>query len=293
MKILTFIIIFIIPFIGSSQNEIKPEWIETDVAIFKHFFDNFPLDSETTINDLMTNLERFKDASHDSIGFDGILYWWILPGGTTSINSHIVTYHGKVAIAETIIYKDYIKGLNRVFEKDTSIREKFMQYFNLQVNPNYFNDSVYIYTFKNDSIFKNYKMHLAEYLGKQEDVDLTQCEFEYNLLNTPTGRYQFESYFRKRNDYPPFNAINKLINENRIDCIKNIIRGYSLPGRMYGTAALLQLAKEKAYKLSDVDKELIDKVLNLNLKVESGYDLTSYVKYRDCINADLLKLIDE
>jgi hypothetical protein len=62
---------------------------------------------------------------------------------------------------------------------------------------------------------------------------------------------------------------------------------------MYGTAALLQLAKEKAYKLSDEDKELINKVLNLNLKVESGYGLISYVKYRDCMNADLLKLIDK
>ncbi len=293
MKFGTFILVFFIPFIASTQNKIKSEWIEKDVAIFKHFFDNFPLDSEMTENCVITKLDRFESASHDSIGFDGILYWWILPGGTMTINSHIVICHGEIAMIETIISQDYIKKLNRVFERDKVIKDNFFKYFKLQVNRHNFNDSIYIYSSTNHSIFHKYKMHIAEYLGKQKNVDLSQCEFEYNLLNKPTGRYQFESYFRESNDYPPFNAINKLINENRIDCIKNIIRGYSLPGRMYGTAALLQLAKEKAYQLSDEDKELIDKVLNLKLKVKSGYDLISHVKYKDCMSADLLKLIDK
>lgn len=205
-------ILILFSFIASfvtAQTEVKPEWIDSDISIFNHYFDNFPLDAKTTVNDLISNLERFEGASKDSIGFDGILHTWILPGGAITINSSIVSYHGKIAMGETIIYK-------------------------------------------------------------------------------PTGSYQFELWFRENINYPLFYAINKLISENRIDCIKNIIRGYSLPGRMYGTAALLQLAEEGAYKLSKKDKELIKKVLSFNLEVQSGYDLSS-VKYKDCINPKLLK----
>lgn len=277
----------------SAQTDIKPEWRDSDVSMFNHYFNNFPLDSKTTVNDLITNLERFESASKDSIGFDGILYWWILPGGTITINSYIVSYHGKIAMGETIIYKDDIKYLDGVFERDKRIEEEFFKHFKLQVNPHFFTDSVYVHSFTNDSVLNEYKTHVAAHLGKQKELNLAGCEFEYNLLNKPTGSYQFESWFRENTDYPPFYAINKLISENRIDCIKNIIRGYSLPGRMYGTAALLQLAEEGTYQLSIEDKELIKKVLSLNLEVQSGSGLTEGVKYKDCINPNLLKLIEE
>jgi hypothetical protein len=292
MKILVFILFSIIPLISSGQNTIKTKWVEMDVAIFRYFFNAFPLDSRTTVNDLMTNLKGFKDAPQDSLGLDGILYNWLLGGGYISLQSSVVTYKGKIAMVKTTISKE-IEKLNRVFERDITIRETFKQYFKLQKYPNYFNDSIYVYTYKNDSIFENYKMHVAQYLGKQEKMDLTQCKFEYDLLNEPTGRYLFLSYFRISNEYPASNAINKLIYENRIDCIRNIIRGFSLPGRIYGIAALLQMAKEKTYKLSEDDKELIRKVLNLNLIIGEGDDLIAVGKYRDCLKADLLKFIDK
>jgi hypothetical protein len=294
MKFITFIIILFFPFFASAQNEIPPEWIEMDVSIFKHFFDNFPLHPETSENDLMIKLIRFKNVSHDSIGFDGILDWWALPGGTISINSNIVSYHGKVAMVETIIYQDYVKRLNHVFEKDKVIEEKFFKYFKLQVNPNYFNDSLYIYLSINDSIFQNYKIHVAEYLGKQKNVDLFNYDFEYNLLNNPTGSYQFdESYFKYSNDYPPVLATQKLVSENRADCLINIIKGYSLPGRMYGIMGIIELVQQNKYTLTSSDKELLRKVLELDLHVEGGYDLITEAKYADCLNEVILKLIEK
>jgi len=298
MKILVFILFSIIPLVSSGQNTTNTRWIDTrlidkDVAMFRYFFNTFPLDSSMRVTDLTTSLEGFKDAPKDSLGLDGILYNWGICGGTICLGSNVVTYKGKIAMFKIIIPKD-IKEFNPVFERDKTIRETFKQYFKLQKYPNYSNDSVYVYTYRNNSVFENYKMRVAQYLGEQEKMDLTQCKFEYDFLNDPTGRtYLFKTYFRICDNYTPCIAINNLINENRIDCIRNIIRGFSLPGRIYGIAALLQMAKEKTYKLSEDDKELIRKVLNLNLIVGEGDDLVVVGKYSDCLGADLLKLIDK
>ena len=295
MKYRFFIIVLFFPFTISAQEKVKEEWITQDVSIFRHFFKYFPLKPEITLNDLTVNLQRFESTSHDSIGFDGILNWWVLPGGTISINSYIVSYNGRIIMVESIIFKDYIYRLDRVFERDRNIEKKFNELFSFKVNPHYFNDSIYSFTYINQKAFEDYRNHVADYLGKQSKVDLTDCKFEYDLLNNPTGTYIFESYSDKYVDWPPFYAINKLKKEKRIDCIKNIIRGYSLPGRIYGLVALLQLVKENEYKLSVEDKKLIYKVLNLNLKVESGYgsDIISNRKYKDCIDDDLMKILEE
>jgi hypothetical protein len=296
MKNILLIFTFSFSLLASSVGQVNEEWIKMDVSIFQHFFKYFPLKPEITLNVLSNNLQRWESASHYPIGFDGILHWWILPGGTLTINSHLVSYNGQIIMAETIIYKDYIRRLNRVFERDKNIEKKFHEYFSLMVNPHYFNDSVYIYTYVNQPAFDKYKDHVAEYLGKQDQIDISECKFEYDFLNNPTSRYGFE-YFSDLtpNDWTPFYAIHKLKNENRIDCIRNIIKGYSLPGKIYGVVALLQLAKEGKYLLTINDKTLINKVSSLNLTVESGYgtDIISNRLYKDCVDADLIKILEK
>jgi hypothetical protein len=296
MKNILLIFTFSFSLLASSVGQVNEEWIKMDVSIFQHFFKYFPLKPEITLNDLSNNLQRWESASHYPIGFDGILHWWILSGGTVTINSNIVSYNGQIIMAETEISQDYIKRLNRVFEYDRNIEKKFHEFFSLKVNPHYFNDSVYSNTYVNQAALNKFKNHVSEYLGKQDELDITQCKFEYDFLNNPTGRYGFE-YFSDltTNDWTPFYAIHKLKNENRIDCIRNIIKGYSLPGRIYGVVALLQLAKEGKYRLTADDKKRINRVLSLNLTVESGYgtDIISNRLYKDCVDADLIKILEK
>ncbi|HEY5124364.1 MAG TPA: hypothetical protein VIK14_11575 [Ignavibacteria bacterium] len=296
MKNSLLIFTFSISLLASAQEQFNEEWIKMDVSIFQHFFKYFPLKPEITLSDLSNNLQRFESTSHNPIGFDGIMHWWVLPGGTVSINSYIVSYNGQIIMAETIIFQDYIKRLNRVFERDRNIEKKFHEFFSLKVNSHDFMDTVYSNIYVNQVAFNKYKNHVAEYLGKQDELDISKCKFEYDLLNNPTGRYGFESFNDlSTNDWTPFYAINKLKNDNRIDCIKNIIRGYSLPGRIYGLVALLQLAKENKYHLTAEDKMLIYKVLNLNLTVESSYgtDIISNRLYKNCVDTDLIKILEK
>jgi len=279
-----------------NSGQINEEWLKMDVSIFQHFFMNFPLRPETTLNELSKNLQRFESASHNSIGFNGIIHWWVLPGGTVSINSYIVSYNGQIIMAETIIFQDYIKRLKKVSERDPNIKKKFHEYFSLKVNPHYFVDSVYSNTYVNQSAFNEYKKRVSGYLGEQDKIDISKCKFEYDLLNNPTASYGFESFSdESTSDWTPIYAINKLKIDNRTDCIKNIIRGYSLPGRIYGVVALLQLAKENKYRLTTDDKLLINKVLNLDLTVESGYgtDIISNRLYKDCVDDDLLLILEK
>ena len=282
--------------LASSYGQVKEEWIKQDVLIFQHFFKYFPLKPEITLNDLSNNLQRFESTTTNPIGFDGFMHWWVLPGGTLSINSNIVSFNGQIIMAETTIYKDYIKRLNRVFEHDKNIEKKFREFFSLRLNYHYFMDSVYINTYINQDAYDKFKKHVAEYLGKQDELDISECKFEYDFLNNPTGRYRFESFNDlTTNDWTPFYAIHKLKNDNRIDCIRNIIRGYSLPGRIYGVVAFLQLAKENKYILTANDIQLIKKVLNLSLTVESGYgtDIISNRLYKDCVDYDLMKFLNK
>jgi hypothetical protein len=291
----SFIIIFLsFILLASSFGQVKEEWIKQDVLIFQHFFKYFPLKPEMTLNDLSNNLQRFESTTTNPIGFDGFMHWWVLPGGTVSINSYIVSYNGQIIMAETTIFQDYIKRLQRVFERDRNIEKKFHEFFILNVNSNNLMDSVYSNTYINQTAFNKYRKHVAEFLGNQDDVDISKCKFEYDFLNNPTGRYGFESFNDlTTNDWPPFYAIHKLKIDNRIDCIRNIIRGYSLPGRIYGVVALLQLARENKYFLTAGDKQLINKVLNLNLTVESGYgtDIISNRLYKDCVDTELIRIL--
>lgn len=297
MKNIFLVLTFFILLMSSSQGQVKEEWIKMDVSIFQHFFKYFPLKPETTLNDLSNNLQRWESTSHYPIGFDGILHWWILPGGTITINSNIVSYNGQIIMVETTIFRDYIKRLDEVFKRDRNIEEKFHEFFYLKVDPHYFNDSVYTNTYINQPAYDKFKNLVAEYLGKQDELlEIPQYKFEYDLLNDPTGRYGFEYFDDFTTDkWAPFYAIHKLKNDNRIGCIKNIIRGYSLPGRIYGVVALLQLAKENKYFLTVDDKSLINKVLSLNLTVESGYgtDIISNRLYKDCVHTDLMKVLEK
>jgi hypothetical protein len=279
-----------------SSGQVNEEWIKMDVSIFHHFFTYFPLKPEMTLDSLNKDLQRFESTTHRNIGFGGTLHWWILPGGTVTINSYMVSYNAHIIMAETILFKDYLKGLTRVLERDSVIERKFHKYFSLSVNPHYFNDTVYRYIYINQPALNEYKNHVSQYLGKQDEVDLSKCKFEYDFLISPTSSYGFESFNDfSSNDWTPFYAINTLKKDKRIDCIKNIIKGYSLPGRIYGVVALLQLAKENKYRLSDEDKTMILKVLNLSLTVESGFgtDIISNRFYKDCVNADLMNILNK
>jgi hypothetical protein len=291
MKLLVLLLILFFPLLSSAQY--PEEWLKQNVEIFRYFFNNFPSKPDV--------IEReTKESIHcDSMGFGATLRWWILPGGTLAINTKAVMYDGKIAIAEAKVWKDYINQLPTVFERDEEIMKKFYSLFELHVDYMNYVDSEYVYTYINKSIYQKFKNKVAEALGEQTEVDLTDCNIEYNLLNNPTQNFGFYSDF----DLPFLNskthdsdiwAIKKLMKENRLDCIKNIIRGYSIPGRMYGIAAILQLASKGEYQLTPKDKELIKKVLNLNLTVTStnGDDLGYYIKYKECIDKELLKLLD-
>ena len=294
MKFRILLILLFVPYLVSAQREIKAEWINEDVSMFQYFFNTFPLKSTTNEADLLNTLKRFKDAECKSIGFGAVLYWWCLPGGTITIKSNIVSYCGKIAMVETTIDQDDIKRLSYVFERDKTIKNNFFKLFKLQVNKNYFNDSVYLYTYTNDSVFQEYRNQVNKQLGEQKILDLSQSEFEFNLLNKPTGRYQYDgSYFNNAKDYPPVLATQKLINEKQTDCLFNIIKGNSLPGRLYGITAILQMVRDNKYRMTIQDKVLIKKVLNMDLYVEGGYHLVSYKKYANCINDDLLKILEK
>jgi len=283
-----------------SQNNIPEEWVDMDVATFQQFFQTFPPKSETTLDELKLNSRNLKQASKDSIGFEGSLYDCRFIGGTISIYTTIVSYKNRIVKVEANISNTEFSHLNRVFNRDSSIRTRFEKLFALKTFPRYplkalphhYKDSCYQYTYTNHSLFEEYKNHVAEYLGKQATVSPGKYKLEYDFLNNPTGNYEFSSSYFKT--YRPVYAMYKLKKANKIDCIKNIIRGYSLSGRIYGIAGLLELAKEGKYTLTKDDKDLIKKVLNLDLTVKSSsgcFIIT--LKYKECIDNDLLKVLSD
>lgn len=270
-----------------SQTAGRKEWVDKDVSIFKHYFEIFPLNTTTTLDDLKSKLKLFKYSEIDSIGFGGVLRWWTCPGGYITIGATILSYKNQIVMVVTTIDNYYISSLSRVFKQDSTLKIKFYKLFTVRKITHDFQDSTYEYTYINQPLFEEYKNHISEFLGKQTIVNTEKCQFEYNLLNSPVSRYQLANPAHK--NYPPNYAVTKLKNENRVDCFLNIIRGYSLTGRIYGIRGLLELVKEGKYILTKDDKELIKKVLSLNLTVEEGsIDLIAELKYNECIQPILL-----
>ena len=170
---------------GASQRTIEPEWIDQDVKIFQQFFENFPLNSETTIDSLRHIIPNFNQSEIDTIGFDGYLHRCGLIGGYLRIITNIATYKNSVVMVEASIYKDDLKSLNLVFQRDHNIEVQFKKLFALKKNPYAPTDSTYQYTYINPVSFQAYKNHVATYLGEQSVVDTKKCVFEYDLLNNP------------------------------------------------------------------------------------------------------------
>jgi len=179
MKYRFLIISLFFSLIISAQTKFNKEWIAKDVSIFQHFFENFPVKQNTTLADLKLKLIKFKSADQDSIGFGGILYDWTLPGGYITIHSNVVSYKNQIIMTETYILKEDIKYLKKVFKLDRNVENKFHKFFSLKVRLYEFNDTTYNYTYINQAAFEDYKNHVAKYLGKQSEVDITNCKYEF------------------------------------------------------------------------------------------------------------------
>jgi TonB family protein len=273
------------------QSEGREEMINKDVSVFKHFYEIFPLKNATTLDDLNNKLRLFNTVKKDSTDFGGVLYNWILTGGYVTINSKILSHNNQIVWVQSTIYKDNIKRLKEVLKQNRDIQKIFNHLFTLKINPHSFNDTVYQYTYTNQSLLKENKNSFSEFIGRQTDVYIKNCEAEFDLLNSSAYKELVDPIYKK---YPPNKAITKLKDENRIDCILNIIRGNSLYGRIYAIRGLLELVKEGKYILTKDDKDLIKKVLSLDLTiVEAVYDMGFDKKYSESIPKILSVVLDD
>lgn len=280
-----------------SQSTGREEWVNKDVTIFRNFFEVFPLNKTSTLENLNNKLKELNAAKKDSTFFGGILYHCILLGGYVTIHSEILSYKNQIVWVQSTIYKDNIKSLNTVFNKDKIIRENFNQLFKLKINPNSFNDTVYQYTYTNQSLSGENKSQITEFIGKQSDEYLNSCEAEFNLLNKKGGPYPLDNGFLDNGfhkKYPPNLAVTKLKYENRTDCLLRVISGEALYGRINAIRGLLELVKEGKYILTKEEKDLIKKVLSLDLTVYYiTWDIVSEYKYSESIPKILMEVLDD
>jgi TonB family protein len=276
-----------------SQTEISKELIDKDVAMFQRFFQIFPLSDKLTVVDLNKELEGFTEVVINPIGFEGNLHWWVFNGGTTIIDANILSYNNKIVMVEATIYKKYMHHLDLAFKENKTIKKKFNQLFALKTNLHYINDSVYQYIYTNQPLYSAYQDHISMFLGKQTKVETKNYEFEYDLLNRPTERFQFLPVDRFYRSYAPVYAVKKLLIDNKTDLVLNILKGPSLYGRIYAISGLLVWGYEGKYILTSEDKKLIRTVLDLNLNVEDArYDGRQF-SYSKCIDLELLKVLED
>lgn len=81
----------------------------------------------------------------------------------------------------------------------------------------------------------------------------------------------------------PNEAIESLVNAQRVDLLENVLRGYNPGARVLASLALLELEKS-GVQLSGRTHTAIDAVMNLNIELHACvYDMCSHVTAREAM----------
>ncbi|AUC77551.1 hypothetical protein [Olleya sp. Bg11-27] len=132
----------------------------------------------------------------------------------------------------------------------------------------------YLYfEYRNFEFINDFKSKVSNYLGELTPVKLDdETRVEYELLIGFNKNYDFGTACYGGNKRPEArDAIEKLIKKNRIDLIKNVLRGFNPEGRMYAMEALFKINKFDESKIDKKDLDVIKKLIKLPLMIRTCY----------------------
>lgn len=259
-------------FISNSHGQTKPESLPPEILVSNHELLK-KLVSLLSDTSLLNDKDKFINecagypVKQRDLGLgNGIAHFRMAV--SFSILVSVVTYDNKVV--QYVI--DYSDDRNNVFDyiiaKDSLLKNKIAKLGEIKKKKSF--------SYRNNAIYKQMKEHVASQIGAiTVDPELqtnASPEFlaNYRLLLNPIHIYRFGySCGIMGNEPEGRKAIDYLSGHNEYAAIRSLIRGYNAEGRIYTIQALLVAVSEGETTLTQEDKVLINKVLNLNVLIET------------------------
>ena len=252
---LTLIVLYPGPYVAQGPEALRLDWLAKDyksVELLVLLGSPGPL----TVQGIRDILSVKDDGEERDIGFGASTFEIVRRHGYTTLYVEGFAFNGSIGF-----YKVGMRSSNEIWPR---IRERVIHLWNNNRGPG-FNETetgiVHIET--NDAVLLAYKSSVSVELGEMKQAEVPdELKKSFDYLTSPIEHREFGGREGE-------SAIDALVNANRVDLIENVLRGFSVSGRVYAALALLKLNKKNQMVLSPDVVSTLAKVRNLNISIRT------------------------
>lgn len=241
------------------------------------------------------NIENLNIHSEKELGFGVKNIEAYQSGAYTSNVISIYTYNNKIFYFRVRIIGKDIEKIDILKKRNSSIAQFISDKWIVDDYQRFPTLSPIItkrlkYHFLDQETYSIYKTRIANKLGKLLDMPVDHSlRDEYEILISPFEQYNFGTACGYAGIPPLGRQAIKVIKKRNPQLLRNIIRGYSLEGRIYGIQALLELASKNMIQLTKEDISTMKKVINLDVIVnQCGGCMSSSLKAKELFKKEPL-----
>lgn len=244
----------------------KKSWLRQDKRNFKNlmkFIGEKKFDDLTDIEKIK-NMYKSRPDAIDSLGFGVKRYHFSLNGGYTSYYFTVCALNNKIISFNIFLHQEHYDVLNLISQKDTTVKNGVHKLKEQWQTHKTFDGDCYTLNYENPENFKNYKKSVEAEFGELQNIQFNDSLTKklYFYMINPISNYIYNSGFGLIID--TF-SIQNWYDIDKIDIIKNVIKGYNPIGRVLAIEKLLMLAKDNKYVLTAEDFKNIKTIINSDI----------------------------
>lgn len=262
--------LFSIFLVEGQVDNVNSNWIREDLKKFNEL-SNF-------INNRLFKYDLFTDKIHNLNILERKIEWHkiirteaIQYGGSTSFPTKIISKGNNIFYLKITLNNDDTKLLKTIAKENTKIKKELNS--NWKLVTIHKSDSIenqsYQFIFEDKKLSLDFKSSIRRFFGPLKEVEINdRLKDSYSLLMSPYESYNYgESCSFDNHKLFAREAINNLLDEKKIDLIKNILIGYNIEGRAYALEALIKYHKKNDLEIDDETKNHINKLTKLTSQV--------------------------
>lgn len=269
IKIFLLVLVIFQSILVAKVVPINEKWLELDQSNMINLIKVIKLKS-SDINFYKKNLKRFSIENEKELGFGVKKVEAVQYGGYISNEITIYINNNKIFYFRMRISgEDDLKIIEILKKRNNNISKFISEKFQVSLPLNKMEIKRIKYEVLDEESYSIFKKSIADKLGNFLNIPINaSLKNEYKALISPFEWYRFGTRCGYAGIEPKGRKAIEIIKKKNPKLLKNIIRGYSVEGRVYGVEAMLELASKNIITLTDNDILTIKKVLNLDILVD-------------------------
>jgi len=257
--------------VAQKDKSVRADWLAKDVANIERILPQLKQNEPLTV----PALEQIFDSPRDNqifdwrggdrrLGFGGQVFVFSAPGGYAYFSIRGWVFNGMIG--------NYTIALHTNADTSPIVKSVLVETWKRAGGPE-FTEGEYGFHYDREfaSVIADYKKAVAEQLGEMQPVNVpADLKDDYELLiSLGTNSIVGQGSCGYGAVTPPGKeAIDAIVNANRLDLLANVLKGYNPGGRTYAAVALTAMQRNRVKLSSDI-LHTLDVVSNLDLRLET------------------------